>query len=59
MARRKEQRKVKKMNKKEKPKPKPVIQIVWMNKTNKQLLVTVPRGKGIEAGDYVKLMKVD
>jgi hypothetical protein len=29
-----------------------------MNKANKQLLITIPRNKGIENGDYVELIKV-
>ena len=34
-----------------------VRKVLW-NKWSKQLLATIPRGKGIEKGDYVVIKKL-
>ena len=38
---------------------KKLIKQVWMNKHNKQKLVTIPKSSEIEEGDYVSIEKVD
>lgn len=35
-----------------------IIRKVYENKSNKQLLISVPKDHGIEKGDYVELEKV-
>lgn len=35
-----------------------IIKQVYKNKTNGQLLVTIPKGKEIKEGDYVSINKV-
>lgn len=36
-----------------------IIQKVWKNKSNNQKLVTIPKNSNIEAGDYVKIKKIE
>ena len=36
-----------------------IIRKVYENKSNKQLLLTVPKNQGIEKGDYVEIQKVE
>lgn len=38
--------------------PKFAIKLVWQNKSNGQMLATIPKNIGIKPGDFVKLMKV-
>jgi len=35
-----------------------LIRKVWKRSKTGQLLVTIPRGSGIQVGDYVKVTKV-
>jgi hypothetical protein len=35
-----------------------IIQKVWINKANKQKLVTIPKDASIQAGDYVSIKKI-
>lgn len=35
-----------------------IIQKVWINKNNKQKLVTIPKKSKIKNGDYVEIRKV-
>ena len=36
-----------------------VIKKVYMNKTNGQLLVSIPKDSDIKDGDYIRITKVD
>lgn len=36
-----------------------IIRKVWKNQANNQKLVTIPKDKDIEEGDYVKIKKVE
>jgi len=38
---------------------KQIIKQVWKNKFNGQKGVTIPKDSNIEAGDYVKIVKVE
>jgi len=35
-----------------------IIKRVWLNKSNKQKLVTIPKDSEIHEGDYVEIKKV-
>lgn len=35
-----------------------VISKVWLNKTNKQKLATIPAKSKIQAGDYIEIKKI-
>lgn len=35
-----------------------IIKKVYQNKSNKQLLINIPKDQGIEKGDYVEVQKV-
>lgn len=35
-----------------------LIRKVWTKKSSEQLMVTVPKNKGIKSGDYVEIKKV-
>ena len=36
-----------------------IIKKVWVNKKNKQKLITIPKSSKIKAGDYVEVKKVE
>ena len=36
-----------------------IIRKVWKAKKQNQLIITIPKDKGIEDGDYVELKRVD
>jgi len=36
-----------------------VIRKVWKNKHSNQLLITIPKDCGIEAGDYISVVKIE
>jgi hypothetical protein len=38
---------------------KKIIRKVWLKKTPKQLLITIPIGFGIREGDYVEVKKIN
>ena len=35
-----------------------IIKKVWKAKKKNQLLITIPKGEGIKAGDYVKVVRI-
>lgn len=35
-----------------------IIKKVWVNKSNKQKLITIPKDSEIQEGDYVEIKKV-
>lgn len=35
-----------------------IIKKVWVNKSNKQKLITIPKDSEIQKGDYVEIKKV-
>ena len=37
---------------------KPIIQKIWQNKGNSQLLITIPKNSGLREGEYVKIERV-
>jgi len=37
---------------------KEIIQRVWLNKSNGQKAITIPKDSGIEEGDFVRIKKV-
>jgi len=36
-----------------------LIRKVFWNKSNQQLLITIPKNVGIGKGDYIKLIKIE
>ncbi len=36
-----------------------IIRKVWKNKSNNQMLITIPNDSGIKEGDYVRVKKVE
>jgi len=36
-----------------------IIKQIYENKSNKQLLVSIPNNKGLKKGDYVSIIKVE
>jgi len=36
-----------------------LVRKVWFKPSSNQLMLTIPKGKGIKKGDYVKIEKVD